>query len=269
MKHNVFSAFILCFFMGCVFSCQKELETKLDHKIENISDFNFVNLKAFYYDWKSRNSIELKQNEMAHDFVLKALENQETSGLKSNLGITYDLLEKKDDAEKSFQSALTDAKTNEEKFKYQFNLGVYYGAQKKVSEALTHYQAALDIVPTSIEVKHNIELLIQKQKQDQKKEKDDKDKDKKGDGNGDSKDDPNKDGNGKDKKDDPKDEQEKKSQDRKSSAKYKPRPFKGDQLSEGDVKKILGELSQQDQKIRSKFNKKDQPRKEDKNDKDW
>ncbi len=241
------------------------------------AESGFVNLKAFYFDWMSRKAIELKQNQAAHELVLKALENQELTSLQSNLGITFDLIEKKEDAEKSFLSAIDKSASIEEKFKYEFNLAALYGAQKKIPEALTHYQAALDIIPTSTEVKHNIELLIQQQKQDQKNKKDDKEK-KDGD-KGESEKDSSKDGDNKDKKDENKEskeddkkndqDQKPKDQDRKSNAKYKPRPFKGDQLSEGDVKKILGELSQQDQKIRSQFNKKDKQRKEDKNDKDW
>jgi hypothetical protein len=123
----------------------------------------------------------------------------------------------------------------------------------------------LDLNPSSTEVKHNIELLIQQQQQDQKNEKEKKDG--KGEGQPDKDPKDGKDGENKDDKDQ-KDPKEDKGQDRKSNSKYKPRPFKGDQLTEGDVKKILGELSQQDQKIRSNFNKKEQ-RKEDKNEKDW
>ncbi len=251
MNYNLRIKFILFFLSLNILSCQQKP-----------SDQNhFVNVKAFYCDWASRKAIELKQNQMAHDFVLKAIENQDNAALQSNLGITFDLLEKKEDAEKSFLSALNQSTSDEEKFKYHFNLGVLKGAQKKIAEALNHYQSALDILPTSVETKHNIELLIQQQKKDQKDKNDDKDK--KGDGK--DKDDKKQ---GKDKDKDKEEPQKDQGQDRKSNSKYKPRPFKGDQLTEGDVKKILGELSQQDQKIRSNFNKKDQ-RKEDKNEKDW
>jgi tetratricopeptide (TPR) repeat protein len=77
----------------------------------------------------------------------------------------------------------------------------------------------------------------------------------------------------KNKKDQPKDQnsQDQKNQDQpktpQKSEKYKPRPFKGNTLNESDVKKILGEIRQQEQKIRAEFNRKDvkeQPR-----DKDW
>ena len=63
----------------------------------------------------------------------------------------------------------------------------------------------------------------------------------------------------------------KEGQDRKQNVKYQPRPFKGDQLSEGDVKKILGELAQQDKKIRAQYNKKEKNESgvEGKNEKDW
>jgi Ca-activated chloride channel family protein len=229
----------------------------------------YVNVKSFYYDWLSRQALELKQNQTAHDFVLKALEYQNSVSLQTNLGVTFGLLEKKEDAEKSFLSALGQASTNEEKFKINFNLGVLLGAQKKIPEALAFYQAALDILPTSIETKHNIELLIQQQQQDKKKQ----DQEQKGEGQGSGNDqDKNENKESKpDKENDKQDDKQKKEdqgKDRKSNSKYKPRPYKGEQLSEGDVKKILGELSQQDQKIRSNFNKKEQ-RKEDKNEKDW
>ncbi len=248
-----------------LFNCEKNVNNKN----------TFVHPKAFYSDWLSRRAMGLKQNQLAHDLILNALETENSPGLIANLGITFDLLEKKEDAEKSFLSALQSSITEEEKFKFNFNLGALYGAQKKISQALEHYQAALDIVPTSIETKHNIELLIQQQQQDQKNDKDNKDK-KDGDGKGqnndekkedkDKKDD--KDGDGKDKKDDKKETGKDRSKAVSPNAKYKPRPYQGDQLTEGDVKKILGEISQQDQKIRSNFNKKDQ-RKEDRNEKDW
>lgn len=247
-----------------LFSCQKISDPQNE----------YVNIKAFYYDFMSRQAITIKQNQVAHDYVLKALEHQDAIKLQSNLGVTFDLIEKKPDAEKSFLSALKQASSNSEKFMIEFNLGVLFGAQKRVEEALAHYQAALDINPTSIETKHNIELLIQQQQQDKKEndKKDDKDKKNDGDGKGNPKEN-DKDGKDDDKKNDKdKDDKDKKNdsgQQRKSSPKYKPRPFNGEQLSEGDVKKILGELSQQDQKIRSNFNKKDKHKKEDKNEKDW
>ncbi|MGZ5280485.1 MAG: tetratricopeptide repeat protein, partial [Pseudobdellovibrionaceae bacterium] len=55
----------------------------------------------------------------------------------------------------------------------------------------------------------------------------------------------------------------------KEYGKNKPQPqkFKSGELTQGDVNKILGEIKQQEQKIRAEFNKKetkDEPR-----DKDW
>ena len=239
-----------------------------------------INIRSFYYDWKSKEQVQKKENEAAHDSVLKALENEpESLALQSNLGITFDATEKKEDAEKSLLSALSLARTEADKFKVHFNLGVLFGLQKKIEQALTHYQAALEILPTSIETKHNIELLIEQQKQQQQNKDQDQQQKKDQQQGGSGQDDQqkkdqqqNKDGgqDQKDPKDDQKDEKkdQPKDQDRKGSAKYKPRPYQGEQLSEGDVKKILGELSQQDKKIRSNFNKKEQ-RKEDRNGKDW
>jgi Ca-activated chloride channel family protein len=161
-------------------------------------------------------------------------------------------------------------------FMARFNLGQLYGKAKKYDEALNSYQKALELAPTSKEVKTNIELLIQQQQQggqggddkkdqENKDQKDQKDKDKKDqdkkDQDKDKKDQPDKDKD-KDKKD-----KEKEDKKYKENAKYKPRPFEGKDLSEADVKKILGELKQQEQKIRAEFNRKEQ--KEQPRDKDW
>lgn len=221
-------------------------------------------VQSFYYDYKARKAINNKNPELALEYNLKILENDPQSvQIHSNLGIIFDQLQKKDESGKSFQQSLELV----EKYKNQlnpadiflvyYNLGAYYGAftgaDQKIAQALEFYQKALEINPTSKETKHNIELLIQKQQQGSSEDKKD------GEGQGDKpKDDQNK-------PPDPKDPAQGK--DRKETPKYQPRPFKGEQLSEADVKKILGELSQQDKKIRSNFNKKD--RKEDRNDKDW
>ncbi|MFN3454567.1 MAG: tetratricopeptide repeat protein [Pseudobdellovibrio sp.] len=252
--------------------------------------------KSFYYDYKARKALQNKQPNEALEYTLKILENEPMAAqIHSNLGVILDQMEKKEDAEKAFIESMRLVELYKDQlhpadlFQIYYNLGVKYGADKKIPQALEAYQKALDIDPTSTETKHNIELLMQQQSgqgqgenknQDQQNEnqqkqdqqnKDQKNKDQKKD----SKD--NKDNRDK-KQDKPEDEKEnEKEQDQKNnqndkkeakqSPKYKPRPFKGDQLSEGDVKKILGELDQQDKKIRSNFNKKE--RKEDRNEKDW
>lgn len=161
----------------------------------------------------------------------------------------------------SYQLAEKQARNSFQKFVSLFNQAQLQGRLKKIDEALGLYQRALEIVPTSKEVKTNIELLLQSQQgqgqgqdqnQDQKDQKENKDE---------NKDSKNKSGD-EDKEKDQKGE--KKAQ---SSPKYKPREFKGE-LSPTDVKKILGELKQQEQKIRAEFNKKNEF-KEKPRDKDW
>lgn len=243
----------------------------------------YPSLFSYYYNYKARKALENKNPELALEYTLRILELEpQAAQIHSNLAVVFDYLQKKDESEKSHQQAfkiLESHVTNLRQidaFQIFYNLGVYYGAQKKIDQALQFYQRALDIDPTSIETKHNIELLIQSQQQQQQQQqqngqsqnqdqKDNQDQQKKD--PQDKKD--NKDKKDQDKKDDK--DQSKKEQDqnkdRSQTPKYQPRPFKGDQLSEGDVKKILGELSEQDKKIRANFNKKE--RKEGRNDKDW
>lgn len=219
---------------------------------------------------------DLKENraDLARDALSRGLEDLPLeSVLHHNLGLSFDVLKLAEDADKSYQVADTLAPTPEQKFYARFNRGELYGRGKKIDEALAQYQRALEIDPNSKETKTNIELLLsgqggqgegEDQQQDSKDKKDGKGQQNKKDGKGqgdqkDPKDD--KDGEGqKDKEDPSKDGQ------KKQSAKYVPRQYKGD-LKESEVRKILGEIKQQEQKIRSEFNRKDvkeQPR-----DKDW
>src|SRR3989338_6896158 len=201
-------------------------------------------LTAFWNSYKAGKYLEKKNEESAKALFFKTLEsNPDLPAMHSNLGVLF-MLEKK----------------------------------KKVSEALEQYQAALEINPTSVMVKHNIELLIQNNSGSKSGDQQQKEKNKDGQGQENQENQDNKEGQGdqdqkdKDKKKDNKDsEDEKDKKDQKQgyepNAKYKPRPFQGEELSEGDVKKILGELKNQEQRIRANFEKKE--RKEKKNDKDW
>jgi tetratricopeptide (TPR) repeat protein len=225
----------------------------------------------------------------AQNHYLEALQfNPFLAELHLNLGLTFEMLQAPDKALSSYLEAeklAGQAKDAEMTFMARFNRAQLLGKDKKVDEAIAVYQSALDIIPSSKEVKTNIELLTQQQqgkgggdskdqnqdqkdnknqdgknKQDGKDGKDNKDQKKDQDQNKDQ----NKDKDGQDKKD-----QEKKEQGKPygNSPKYKPRPFDGKELSESDVKKILGEIKQQESKIRADFNRKEikeQPR-----DKDW
>ena len=169
-----------------------------------------------------------------------------------NLGLTYLELKKPEDAIKSFESAEKFARKPEPLFVARFNQGVTRGASKQIEEALQAYQRALDVVPQSIEAKTNIELLLASNQ---------------GEGKGEGKGEDSKEGKG---EQDSKDQEQKKDQPKDYSKDpqqpYKPREFEGE-LSEADVKKILGELKQQEQKIRGQFYRnenKERPR-----DKDW
>ena len=152
----------------------------------------------------------------------------------------------------------------EVRFKALFNSAIALTELKRVDEAIDHYQKALEIIPDSVEVKTNIELLVQQDGGGSGGEKDDKDqKNKDSKGQKDPKD-KNKDGDGdnKDQKDKPKPDQSKE-----PPPKPSPRPFKSEELSQQDVGRILEELKRQEDQIRAKMQRegaKDAPL-----DKDW
>ncbi len=203
-------------------------------------------------------------------FIEGLAESPFEARLHLNLGLTFEQLGQNEKAQASYKTGLGFAKDPEEVFVANFNLGQMAQKAKQKEEALKYYQAALKVNPNSLETKVNIELLTQENQGNGKGDSQDKDKnqDQNKDKNDQSKD--QKDGKDKEdqKEEDQGKEQEKKDQP-KQYGKNKPQPqkFKSEDLTQGDVNKILGEIKQQEQKIRAEFNKrevKEQPK-----DKDW
>lgn len=227
-------------------------------------------LNALIADSKASTYINKKETEKALNTYFEILETDaDLPSIHSNIAILFLEDKKPDEALKSLQQALKLAqkyKDIKSEFVIRYNLGVYFGLLKKVPEALESYQAALELMPDSAETKHNIELLIQNGGQDSSGGENKKKENQVGQGGGQ---DEQKNENEQDGED--KDDKDKEGKDKKEysggNPKYKPRPFKSGELSEGDVKKILGELKNQEQKIRANFDKKE--RKDKKNEKDW
>ncbi|PIS09901.1 MAG: hypothetical protein COT73_12300 [Bdellovibrio sp. CG10_big_fil_rev_8_21_14_0_10_47_8] len=205
---------------------------------------------------------EKKPSEAQQKFLEALIKDPLEAGLHFNLALTYDLLGQVDKAQSSYKTSLDLAQDDEIKFRADFNLGLIEQKQKKVDEALAYYQEALKYHPDSNETKINIELLTQENQGKKGQNGDDKDQKQK---DQDQKD-QNKEGQDqKDKKDDKKDQEQKKKE--YAPQKPQPRKFKSEELTQGDVNKILGEIKQQEQKIRAEFNKKEV--KEKPRDKDW
>ncbi len=206
--------------------------------------------------WHNHQSIKLLNNknpEASQKDLIDALRfDPFQPEVHLNLGLNFEILNQNDNALKQYATVEKYSNSSFQVFISRFNRAQLLAREKKVEEALAVYQSALEIVPTSKEVKTNIELLTQQQqgdgegKGDQNEQKDNKD-DKKND-NGENKD---------QKENDQKDKEQKENQkkDYKPNQKYQPREFKGE-LSKSDVKKILDELKQQEQKIRAEYNKK-------------
>jgi Ca-activated chloride channel homolog len=181
-----------------------------------------------------------------------------------NLGISFEGMGQADKAISAYRSAIERAQDQETKFYGYFNLAQLYGKAKKYDEALHFYQQALEIRADSIEVKTNIELLMQQQQQEQKQQGEGGDKKSESGGSGDKQQDQKE---GQDKKDKEGNEEKKDEPKKYSNSKPQPKPFKSEELNEGDVRKILGELKNQEQRIRREYYKKDV--KERGRDKDW
>lgn len=267
MRRLIFSTLILLLSVGLM-GCGEDL----------------IHPQTLILNREGNKALQAQNAQEAYEKYLGALRfNPYQPELHLNLGLGFEFLQFPDKALQSYKYADQLAQKSENlgaSFAARFNAGQLLGKAKKVDEALDFYQKALDIVPNSKETKHNIELLTQQQQgqgggagsEDQKDpNKDQKQDQQSKDGKGDNKE--------KDQKDqqDPKDQDDKKKDEPKDkekenkkvqgSPKYQPRPFNGKELNEGDVKKILGEIKQQEQRIRADFNRKET--KEQPRDKDW
>ncbi|WP_413577783.1 hypothetical protein ACLVWU_04920 [Bdellovibrio sp. HCB290] len=229
-------------------------------------------LKAISVNREGNALLEKQNFQAANEKYIEALRyNPFLARLHSNLGLSFEGLQQADKAQQSYAEAGRLAESTQDaelKFVARFNEAQLLGKAKKVDEAIALYQKALEIVPASKEAKTNIELLIQQQQGGgggQGENKDQK-QDQKGDQQQQGQQgDQNKEQDQKDQ--DGKDGQEQKEKKYQDTPKYKPRPFAGKELSESDVKKILGEIKQQEGKIRSDYNRKES--KEQPRDKDW
>jgi Ca-activated chloride channel family protein len=197
-----------------------------------------------------------KQNfTAAENFFIQALTQAPfLAELQLNLGLSFYGAGQMDKAQAAYEGALKQANNDQTRFIGNYNLGEFFQKAKKTEQALKYYQEALKYKPDSRETKVNIELLVKQQQggggqgKDNQDQKDQKDK---------------KDGkSGEQPKDDKSNGEGPKS---KGQA---PKPkFNSKDLTQADVNKILGEIKQQEQKIRADFNRKDV--KERPRDKDW
>jgi tetratricopeptide (TPR) repeat protein len=204
-------------------------------------------VKSWLRNREGLNKFSEKNYYQAYQSFLKALEEDPLDpDLQMNLGRTFEANEEYDKAEAAYKGALKILPENSKRrFEALFNLGGVFGKEGKIDEALGSYQAALEMDPQSKDVKTNIELLWQGdgQGKGQGKDKNKQDKDEKDAQGGDE-----------DKKQQP-DQKEKKT-----------KPFKSEELTADDVKKILDEIKNQEQSIRAQEyerNAKDAPRAKD------
>ena len=181
-------------------------------------------------------SLTRTESYAAYRHLLKAIERESfDSRLYLNLGLALEFDGELDKSFFAYESAQKYSGGDPEiDFLSLYNAARIRGQQGQVTEALRLYQGALEILPHSVEVKTNIELLTAKSQ----KSKGDGDPRSGGKGDG-------SDSRGDDKR-----------RDRPyQNGKEQSRLFESRELSEDDVRKILEEIKNQEQKIRAKEHK--------------
>ena len=168
-----------------------------------------------------------KLNLAINEFLLGLGQTPERPDIHINLGLAFELKKSEEQALAEYDTALELLDDQSQlRFIALFNKARLLGQMKKIPEALEVYQEALKMDPTSNEIKTNIELLWQQG----------------GGGSGDS----NQQNENQDDQQQ-KDQQDQQDQQDPEDQKQQQQPK---DLSEQDVKRILEEIKNQEQKIR-------------------
>jgi tetratricopeptide (TPR) repeat protein len=197
------------------------------------SVFNNNRAKELFQNDKTFEAKQIIQNEV--------IQNPNSPELKYNFGKIF---EKTNEVENSIREYLSAAKTSknpELQFQALFNAAKLYADKKDIQNGLKYYQMALDLKPDSVEVKTNIELLVQsggggegQNNQQQDPQSDNKDQKQRGEQKG---------------------PQQPSQAGQQQKQRQQPKPFKSQDLTEQDVRRILEELKRQEDQIRKKLNK--------------
>ena len=149
-----------------------------------------------------------------------------------NLGVAFELKKEEAKALNEYQTALKLSPPNSEiAFLSLFNMAKVFSQMNEKEKALNHYVAALKIRPESVEVRNNIEMLWQDQN---------------GEGKGEG-------GEGEGEEGENSDDQNKEKQDPGDNKKQKQKPkYSGKDFTEAQIRRILNEIEEQEQKIRAK-----------------
>ena len=221
-------------------------------------------------------SLIQKQTERAQPLLLKALKDSPfEAAIKYNMGLNFELRGEPDKALQEYLSAakllsLRENPSKDLQFNIFFNTARLLGEEKRIPEALSSYQRALSLRPDSKEVKTNIEKLTQQSSPQASKDQDSDNENSQnqnsqgGQGSGDSsqqqenkKSNQEKKSNDKTREEKEREQKDRNSQKEQEGEKKEQKPssgreFKSPRLSKDDVRKILEELKNQEQKIRAK-----------------
>jgi len=217
--------------------------------------------QTFWHSLMTKWSMQREAYDQSYQHSLKALETDPLSPeLQINLGNSLEGLGSISKARDAYATSEKLTRDPVIHFQSRFNQAQAFAKEKKIDEALNFYQKALEIDPSSKIVKTNIELLLSASGGNGGK----------GDKDQENQDDQNE-GEGQDQ-----DKSKQPKEPKKFAQNPKPSPGKKQpqDLSQGDIKKILEEIKQQEQKIRGDYykqsnNEQKQKGSEGKREKDW
>jgi len=239
MKNKTFylSVFLFCFAFGLSDSLAQSTRSLINKGVDLYKDQKFADAEV--------------------NFKKGAEKSPDNFEAKFNLGDAYYKQQRYDEAMKSYQSAMVDAKNDLDKSKIYYNVGNSLLKSQKIKESIGAYKEALKLNPDDQESKYNLSYALnqlknnnQDQKQNQDQNKDQKDQ---------NKDQQNKDQQNKD--------QQNQDQQKQDQQQQQSKEQKEQELTKQEAEKILNALKENEKDLQKKLRKvKGQPIK---TEKDW
>ncbi len=163
------------------------MSEKKRSKIKSVvAVFFFMCFSLSSFSQSAKDAI-IKGNKAYKENNYNAAENAYQEALKSsdtgvtasyNLGNTLYRKNKTEEAVKSYDNTITDAKDNSVKQKAFYNKGVALQAAKKLPECITAYENALILNPKDEDARQNLQRALKEQKKQQKQQNKNQDKNK-------------------------------------------------------------------------------------------
>jgi Ca-activated chloride channel family protein len=230
------SVFVFIIFLGANFAFAQSTRSLVNDGVKLYNDQKFADAEVNFKKGseKTPNSFEAK----------------------FNLGDAYYKQQRYDEAMKSYQSAMVDAKNDLDKSKIYYNVGNSLLKSQKIKESIGAYKEALKLNPDDQQAKYNLSYALNQLKNQNQNQNQDKNKDQNKDNKDQNKDQQNQDKQNQDQQNkDQQQDQQKQDQQKQDQQQQQSQEQKEQELTKKEAEKILNALKENEKDLQKQLRK--------------